>query len=121
MIRASLLRCLGAGVALVAVCASAQSTYTGYPNKPITLIAPWPPGGASDAIMRAFAESASAHLGVSVVVAEEELSAEGEGAIEFFEDGSSTGGRVVLQSGQQIRRIDVNWVTGEVSISNASP
>jgi general secretion pathway protein H len=58
-------------------------------------------------------------MGVSVVVAEEELSAEGEGAIEFFQDGSSTGGRVVLQSGQQIRRIDVNWVTGEVSISNA--
>jgi tripartite-type tricarboxylate transporter receptor subunit TctC len=39
-----------------------------YPNKPITLIAPWPPGGASDAVMRAFAESASQQLGVSVVV-----------------------------------------------------
>ena len=39
-----------------------------YPNKPITLIAPWPPGGASDAVMRAFAESASRQLGVSIVV-----------------------------------------------------
>ena len=39
-----------------------------YPNKPIRLIAPWPPGGASDAVMRAFAESAGQFLGVSVVV-----------------------------------------------------
>ena len=39
-----------------------------YPNKAITLIAPWPPGGASDAVMRAFAESAARHLGVSIVV-----------------------------------------------------
>jgi len=39
-----------------------------YPNKPITLIAPWPPGGSSDAIMRAFAESAGHALGTTVVV-----------------------------------------------------
>jgi tripartite-type tricarboxylate transporter receptor subunit TctC len=29
-----------------------------FPIKSITLIAPWPPGGGSDAVMRAFAESA---------------------------------------------------------------
>lgn len=39
-----------------------------FPNKSITLIAPWPTGGGSDALMRAFAESASRVLGVSVVV-----------------------------------------------------
>lgn len=39
-----------------------------FPSKPITLIAPWPPGGSSDAVMRAFAESASRALGVSVIV-----------------------------------------------------
>lgn len=39
-----------------------------YPNKPITLIAPWPAGGSSDAVMRAFAESAGRQLGTSVVV-----------------------------------------------------
>ena len=39
-----------------------------FPSKPITLIAPWPVGGGSDAVMRAFAESASRALGVPVVV-----------------------------------------------------
>lgn len=39
-----------------------------FPNKTITLIAPWPPGGGSDAVMRAFAESASRALGVQVIV-----------------------------------------------------
>ena len=39
-----------------------------YPNRPITLIAPWPTGGSSDAVMRAFGESASKALGVPVVI-----------------------------------------------------
>ena len=39
-----------------------------FPNRPVTLIAPWPPGGSSDAILRAFAESASKHLGQPVIV-----------------------------------------------------
>jgi len=39
-----------------------------FPSRPITLIAPWPAGGSSDAVMRAFAESASRALGVSVVI-----------------------------------------------------
>jgi tripartite-type tricarboxylate transporter receptor subunit TctC len=55
----------GVSPALVSSWALAQDR---YPNKPITLIAPWPPGGSSDAIMRAFAESAGQQLGTSVVV-----------------------------------------------------
>ena len=55
----------GVAPALVSSWALAQDR---YPNKPITLIAPWPPGGSSDAIMRAFAESAGQQLGTSVVV-----------------------------------------------------
>lgn len=39
-----------------------------FPNRPITLIAPWPAGGSSDAVMRAFAESAGRALGGTVVV-----------------------------------------------------
>ena len=39
-----------------------------FPNKPITLIAPWTPAGPSDAVLRAFAESAGRLLGVSMVV-----------------------------------------------------
>jgi general secretion pathway protein H len=60
----------------------------------------------------------SKQIDVSLVVAAEELS-EGQGSIRFFADGSSTGGRIMLELGQQLRRIDVNWITGEVGISNA--
>jgi general secretion pathway protein H len=55
---------------------------------------------------------------VSVVVAEEEFSGEGVAGIRFFADGSSTGGRVTLVWGKQLRRLDVNWITGEVSIND---
>lgn len=39
-----------------------------FPNRPIKLIAPWPAGGSSDGVMRAFAESASKTLGVPVII-----------------------------------------------------
>lgn len=39
-----------------------------YPSRPIKLIAPWPTGGSSDAVMRAFGDSASKALGVPVVI-----------------------------------------------------
>lgn len=39
-----------------------------FPSKPITLICPWPPGGSSDAVVRAFGESAGRALGQTVLV-----------------------------------------------------
>lgn len=39
-----------------------------FPSRPITLIAPWPAGGSSDGVMRAFGKSVSNILGVPVVV-----------------------------------------------------
>lgn len=62
----------------------------------------------------------SADIDVSVVVAEEEYSEGEQSNIRFFGDGSSTGGRITLEWGDQLRRIDVNWITGEVSISDAA-
>ncbi len=53
---ASLIGCLSA--------AQAQQ----YPVKPITLICPWPAGGSTDLTMRAMAESASKHLGQTVII-----------------------------------------------------
>ncbi|HET9978333.1 MAG TPA: tripartite tricarboxylate transporter substrate binding protein [Burkholderiaceae bacterium] len=53
-----------AGLALPAA-AFAQDK---FPSRPVTLICPWPPGGSSDAVVRAFGESASKALGVPVVV-----------------------------------------------------
>jgi tripartite-type tricarboxylate transporter receptor subunit TctC len=39
-----------------------------FPSRPIRLICPWPPGGSTDAVMRAIAESASKTLGGQFVV-----------------------------------------------------
>ena len=38
----------------------------GYPEKPVTLIVPWPAGGATDIAMRAIAEGATKHLGQNI-------------------------------------------------------
>jgi tripartite-type tricarboxylate transporter receptor subunit TctC len=39
-----------------------------FPTKPVTIICPWPPGGAIDTFFRVFAESAKKYLGQAVVV-----------------------------------------------------
>ena len=44
------------------------------------------------------------------------MEAEGIGRIRFFPDGASTGGNVELELGEAVWRIEVNWLTGEVSM-----
>lgn len=39
-----------------------------FPNRPITLIVPWPAGGVTDIAMRAIAEAAARHLGQPIAV-----------------------------------------------------
>lgn len=46
----------------------ATSATTVYPEKEITLICPWPPGGSSDLLTRAIAQSANKTLGKPMVV-----------------------------------------------------
>jgi general secretion pathway protein H len=46
--------------------------------------------------------------------------AAGRGAIVFFEDGGSSGGRVQLRSGAATWRIEVSWLTGEVTLSRVA-
>ena len=53
-------------------------------------------------------------LGLSVVAAREVQPAAGEGAIVFFADGASTGGRVRLALDDAAWDVDVAWLTGEV-------
>lgn len=46
-----------------------------------------------------------------------EIVNEKQGAIRFFPDGSSTGGRVTVASGDRKFLVDVDWLTGKVSIA----
>lgn len=48
------------------------------------------------------------------MVTAEALRTDHGGAIMFFPDGASTGGRVELSRAGQVWRLDVNWLTGEV-------
>ena len=55
-------------------------------------------------------------LGISFTGAREVQPRRGEGAIVFFPDGASTGGRVQLSARRAAMNIDVTWLTGEVRL-----
>ena len=54
-------------LALAAASATAALAQA-YPNRPITMIVPWPAGGSTDRHLRTLAEIASQHLGQTIVV-----------------------------------------------------
>jgi tripartite-type tricarboxylate transporter receptor subunit TctC len=57
-----------AAVALVAVAAGSIATAQNYPARPVTMIVPFPPGGATDAIARILNERFRAALGQTVII-----------------------------------------------------
>ncbi|MDD2759972.1 MAG: GspH/FimT family pseudopilin [Methylomonas sp.] len=85
-------------------------------RKPVSVVI-----GLGDNSYRISSRSKIYHLDkeidISLTVAEEEFAEDREGAIRFFGDGSSTGGRIVLEWGNLQQTIDVNWITGGVAIS----
>ncbi|HZW21014.1 tripartite tricarboxylate transporter substrate binding protein [Noviherbaspirillum sp.] len=62
--RRDFIKSAAAATATIAFPAIAQS----YPSRPVRLICPWPAGGSTDVVMRAFAESLSKNLGGTVVL-----------------------------------------------------
>ena len=56
------------GAAAIAAPAVHAQPRGGFPNRPIRLIIPWPPGGSADSQLRSMAELATPALGQSVVV-----------------------------------------------------
>jgi len=57
-----------------------------------------------------------AQFGVVFIGAREVQPMRGQGAILFFPDGASTGGRVQLSAKRAAWNIDVAWLTGEVKV-----
>lgn len=56
-------------------------------------------------------------LELKLVTAQSEVVNEKQAAIRFFPDGSSTGGRVTVASGQRKYEVDIDWLTGRVTIA----
>jgi len=57
-------------------------------------------------------------IDITVDTAEEELVGDGVANLRFFADGSSTGGRVTLESGKFKWQIDINWLTGQIELND---
>jgi general secretion pathway protein H len=55
-------------------------------------------------------------IDLKLYTAQTEVSSEKRGAIRFYPDGSSTGGRITVSSGERKYLVDVDWLTGRVSI-----
>jgi general secretion pathway protein H len=56
---------------------------------------------------------------VSITSAKEDQPNDHTGRIRFFPDGSSTGGRITLQSGKREWHVNVSWLTGQVRVVDA--
>ncbi|HET7728792.1 MAG TPA: GspH/FimT family protein [Usitatibacter sp.] len=57
-------------------------------------------------------------LELKLFTAQSEIQNENKGAIRFYPDGSSTGGRITVKAGERQYLVDVDWLTGRVSIAD---
>jgi general secretion pathway protein H len=62
-----------------------------------------------------------ADAGVRVTSAAQESDRGGVARIRYFPDGSSSGGNIVLGDDRRSARIDVDWLTGAVTVSSGTP
>ena len=58
---------IAAGIA-ARVLPFAASAQTDWPQKPVTMVVPYPPGGVNDAVARVFADKLGAELGKPVLI-----------------------------------------------------
>lgn len=60
----------------------------------------------------------SDEIDVTLVIAQEEFEGEEIGHLRFYADGSSSGGRITLEWGNLVNKVDVNWLSGKVEITD---
>lgn len=53
---------------------------------------------------------------ITLSVAQSEV-VDGMGSIRFFPDGSSSGGRIILELNDLKQTVDVNWLTGQIELN----
>jgi general secretion pathway protein H len=56
-------------------------------------------------------------LDLKLYTAQTEVTSQSRGSIRFYPDGSSTGGRITVSSGERKYLVDVDWLTGRVAIN----
>ena len=61
-------RALAAALLAACLLASGAASAQTYPNRPITLMVPFPPGGATDTIARIIQDSMQKSLGQTIVI-----------------------------------------------------
>lgn len=60
----------------------------------------------------------SDEIEVTLIIAQDEFKDDEVGQLRFYADGSSSGGRITLEWGDLINKIDVNWLSGKVEITD---
>ena len=58
------------------------------------------------------------NIELKLFTAQTEVTSEHTGSIRFYPDGSSTGGRITVGSGERKYFVDVDWLTGRVAIND---
>jgi general secretion pathway protein H len=56
-------------------------------------------------------------IDMKLLTSQTEVESERKGAIRFYADGSSTGGRITVATGERHYFVDVDWLTGRVAIN----
>jgi len=56
------------------------------------------------------------NIDIKLYTAQAEVTSAKRGSIRFYPDGSSTGGRITVAAGERKYLVDVDWLTGRVSI-----
>ena len=60
----------------------------------------------------------SDEIELTLVIAQDEFKDKEIGRLRFYADGSSSGGRITMEWSNLIYKIDVNWLSGKVEVSN---